>query len=122
MLGFRCQGNKYNVLVTDQLFACEPSASVKMAHIEGNRSVERPPVEDRLYEVIRAPYIAQLNAITNKYLERPLSLYDKARYLLFGKCLHHVMLPTCFVSAVHFISSEPIDLIPQLLTANYSFV
>lgn len=92
------QDNKYSVLVTDQLLDSEPSIqTVGAVQSETLRTVERPPVQDRLYEVTKAPYIAQLKAISSKYLERPTSLYDKARYLLFGKCLHHVILPVCFV-------------------------
>jgi len=86
-------------MVTDQLLACDAKVqTVEIMQSETLRSVERPPIEDRLYEVTKAPYVAQLKAITNKYLEKPTSLYDRARYLLFGRCLHHVILPICFVS------------------------
>ena len=93
-------------MVTDQLLACDAKVqTVEILQSETLRSVERPPIEDRLYEVTKAPYITQLKAITNKYLEKQTSLYDRARYLLFGKCLHHVILPTCFVRFTNLIVS-----------------
>ncbi len=92
------QNNKYNTLTMDQLFGCEQTTNTSNTVCSHDyRSVKGPPAEDRLYEVKKEPYITYLNAIADTYLRRPTSLYDKARYLLFGKCLHHVVLPVCLV-------------------------
>lgn len=62
-------------------------------------------MNDRLYTVLQAPYVAQLNTLSEDYFERPVSLYDKARYLLFGKSLHHTILPFFLVSRIFYSSS-----------------
>lgn len=83
----------------DQLFACDLSSeNSEQKQADAYQSVVRQPFEDKVFKVKKAPYIAHLVAICDKYLDRPTSLYNKARYLLFGKCVHHVALPIFFVS------------------------
>lgn len=99
---FTCfQNDKYDTLLADQLFGQEPTANAgELIHFDAQRSANQPLMNDRLYTVLQAPYIAQLNALSEDYFERPVSLYDKARYLLFGKSLHHTILPLFFVSHI----------------------
>ncbi|XP_065226328.1 transmembrane protein 94 isoform X2 [Planococcus citri] len=87
------ENGSYETLQPDQLFACGAGGSENVDANDSYQSIIREPFQDRVFKVKQAPYISQLNSIKDKYLKRPTSLYNKARYLLFGKCIHHVSLP-----------------------------
>lgn len=92
---------KSDTLTPDQIYACDlGTESTEQKQSEMFQSIERQPFADRVFKVKHSPYIAHLYAIKDKYLERPTSLYDKARYLLFSKCVHYVSLPVFFVSLI----------------------
>lgn len=70
----------------------------------------RTPLQEVPFVLLETPYLINLRILLNETLNRPVTVFNKQAYYLFGRGMEFICLPVVIVSSLYWLSFRTTNL------------